>query len=337
MEERKLVKSGLFSYTLALPKEWVVRHKLAKGSKIYLSEEHDSIILTPSAIKAREKTKRHRVLKVDDISPSTLSRDIIASYLTNCATITLEGKKLKNYLKICREATAQLPGLEVIEETGDYIVLKDFISIEELIVPDIIRRADNIIRSLFLDAFECLQTGDAALAEAIRQRDKEVNRLSFLVSKCLYHINEQPQESRMHGVETLHRTHIWELNNYLEKIGDEIKRFAVLIPKAKLYQKDGREIEALFRSVELFYTKTMSALYKGNTQEADEIAGRRQEIMHACDEYLAKSQSTAKNAIVSKLNYLISFINSISRLIRYIAFEKHMIINSKDVTLGAQH
>jgi phosphate uptake regulator len=244
----------------------------------------------------------------------------------NIGTIRLQGKDLKKNLELYKKIISGFPGLEVIEETSNSLLVKDFINIDELIVPALLRRADNIIRSQILDTFECLQTRDTELAQTIKSRDKEINRLVFLVYKCLNYINERPQEGIKHGVHPAYSTHVWELNGYLEKIGDEIKRFAVIVSKAKLPVSDNKKIESLLRETEIFYTKTMTALYKHDISRADNIALSRHKILSKCRQYLSKSRSFDGRTIVNKLIYLVSFINSISRIVRYISFEKQKVV-----------
>src|SRR3989344_3560288 len=327
MDERKLVKSGMFSHTIALPKEWVTRHKLNKGSKVYLTEHQGALLLTPEKSKISLKEKGETMINIDGLAKNSIKRDIIASYLTNSGVVKLIGKDIKKNAQTYKEVISQLPGLEVIEETGDYIIVHDFINIEELNIPDIIKRTDIIIRSLFEDTFECLQNKSSDLAESIRKRDKEINRLVFLVYKCLNHVNDHPQEGKNHGIESPScSTHIWELNGYLEKIGDEIKRFASLVPKSKISAKENKEVENLLKDVEKFYIEIMTSLYKGSTANADESSEKRGEIKDKCNAFLEESKSPALTSIVSKLIYLISFINSISRIVRYILFDKHVVV-----------
>lgn len=325
MEERRLVKSGMFSYTLALPKDWISRNHLEKGSKIYISEENGTLVLRPEKSKQVSGEKKEHVLSVDGIAEESMVRDLIASYLTSRGPIRLVGKELKKKVSFLKEVASSLSGLEVIEETSDSLTLNDFINIEELIVPDLIRRADNIIRSMLLDSLECLENNDSDLSEAIRLRDKEVNRLVFLVYKCLNYIIEHPNEGKIHGVESALITQVWELNGYLEKIGDEIKRIAILIPKTKFPKKEKEDMKNLLGRLDEFYRRTMTSLYKGSAHNI-EVLETKQKIRSECEEYLKNSKSVNLSLIISKITYLASFMNSISRISRYISFEKHMVV-----------
>ena len=327
MEKRKLVRSGMFSHTVTLPREWVTRHKLDKGKTVYLEEQADGLLIKPGkAEKKPTNETEEKVIYVDNVSPNSILRDITSSFLSNIGTIRLVGKSLRQNIALFKKNILRFPGFEVIEETSDFLLVKDFINIEELVIPNLLRRADTIIRSLILDSFECLDTKDQKLAEAIRLRDQEVNRLVFLIYKCLNYISEHPQEGESRGVHPSYITHVWELNGYLEKIGDEIKRFAMGIPKAKLSKQETKEMESLLKETEILYTETMTSLYTNNIMRSDKAADQRNKTVEKCNAYLAKSHSLHGRPMVSRLVYTISFINSISRIIRYITFEKRKIV-----------
>ena len=66
MEKRKIVQSGLFSYTVSLPKELLLRYKINKGSDVYISEYGDGLIITPGkADKNPIKSNSECILDVD--------------------------------------------------------------------------------------------------------------------------------------------------------------------------------------------------------------------------------------------------------------------------------
>ncbi|MFH1802311.1 MAG: phosphate uptake regulator PhoU [archaeon] len=327
MEKRKLVKSGDFSLTVSLPKGWIERHRLGKGSEVTLLEKTEKLIIFPE--KPREKTEERNkqyVLSTDNAQINSLIRDITAAYLTNKGNIKIIGKDLKKTISKLKKTISHYPGLEVIEETNNALLVKDYINIDELIIPDLVRRSDNIIRSLFLDGLECLETEDKDLAAALEERDQEVNRQTFLIYKCLNYINEHPSEGKIHGIEPKFSTHIWELNGYLEKIGDEIKRFTRLTPKSGLSVLEKKKIGFLLKKVEQFYTDIMTALYKKDPKSSDAASLNRKNIRKEFESFTSKSKSFTSISMVSKLNYLLSFINSISRISRYISFEKHRVI-----------
>jgi len=324
MDERKLIKTGNFSYTIVLPKDWIVRHKLDKGNSVYINEQEDGLLIYPK----KKKFKPYRVvleINADEVPLNGIMRDIVAGYLTNVQTIKIFGKSLRKIIKECKKIVSQLSGLEIIEETSDSLLIKDLINIDEIIVPDIVHRIDIIIRSMFLDAKECILNKDFELAESVILRDDEVNRLVFLVYKVINHINDHPDEGKIHGLNPTYATHVWELNGYYEKIGDEIKRFVRLFPKVIINKNDKNNIVSVLEQVEEFYINCMGSMYKNNIKKSDDASFHRNEIIKKSDKILLKTKKFGQRMMIDKLKSIISFINSISRINRYLLFEKHFI------------
>ena len=69
MEERKLIKHGPSSLTIALPKKWLDARGLKKGDGIYVAEEGNKLILN---------TKK--ALKIDKISIAVTGLDTTSIY-----------------------------------------------------------------------------------------------------------------------------------------------------------------------------------------------------------------------------------------------------------------
>ena len=62
---RKLVKSGLASSTIALPKDWIDKQKLKKGDMIYISEIEGGGLLVTTEPKKDIVNEEHKNIDVD--------------------------------------------------------------------------------------------------------------------------------------------------------------------------------------------------------------------------------------------------------------------------------
>jgi phosphate uptake regulator len=324
MDERKLIKTGNFSLTVALPKDWIKRHKLDKGNSVFVTEQEDGLLISPKKTKFKTYNKQLEI-NADETPLNGITRDIVAGYLTNVQAIKIYGKNLRKIIRECKKRIFQLSGLEIIEETSDSLLIKDLINLDEIIIPDILHRIDIILRSMFEDAKQCIRNKDHELAEAIIERDEEVNRLVFLIYKVINYINEHPDQGKAHGLNPTYATHIWELNGYFEKIGDEIKRFARLIPETKFEKKDLVNISTLLEETESFFTNCMGTMYKNKIKENDEFSSNRMKILKKANNILPKTKKFEQKTMINKLKIIISFTNSISRISRYLHFEKHLI------------
>ena len=62
---RKLVKSGISSFTLALPKNWIEKHELKKGDLLYVEEYIDDTLIISTNIKQEKKEKKELVINTE--------------------------------------------------------------------------------------------------------------------------------------------------------------------------------------------------------------------------------------------------------------------------------
>ncbi len=320
MGERKLVKSGLSSFTIALPKDWLVRNNLGKGGVIFCKEEGSRLVILPKKPEEKKPTDVLVLSIGSGVLMDAIIRDLVAGYLTNKGNILIKGE-LRDKLKEVRTAISQLPGLEVIEETGDRIIAKDFIDIDEIVIKGLIRRIDNIVRSMLIDTLDALKDVDEKSSEAIRLRDKEVNRLTYLVYKGLNYLANNPHETIDHGFKPENLMHVWELNNTIEKLGDELKRIATTDIKQKLSHLDFKKVKEIFEEMKEFYLNTLTALYTHDINLCDKYAHSRHETLAKIEKYISEKESVKCRRIMNRLRYCISHINDISRLVRYLEFK----------------
>jgi len=76
---RKLVLTGGATYTVSLPKKWVSRHGLDRGSIVYIVEKEDGSLLvlpSPSESSSRERLEARVEIKPEE--NSSLERLLIA-------------------------------------------------------------------------------------------------------------------------------------------------------------------------------------------------------------------------------------------------------------------
>lgn len=126
MDKRTLVKSGASSFTVAIPIGWVRRNALEKGSEIAIEENElgDLVLKIP-----HEKVFLPQVqctIKVDKDTKDLLYWELVRAYLHNYTTINLEGDSVARDSAQTLLRLNSFIGLDVIEQTKKFIVLKNF-------------------------------------------------------------------------------------------------------------------------------------------------------------------------------------------------------------------
>jgi phosphate uptake regulator len=190
-EQRKLQVTGGSTYTLSLPKEWVTRNQLEKGSVIILSEEDDgSLSINPSKIEKPEKKSEALIRVSPNDNPDAVVRKAISAYLVgyNILYIRAQGQQpfpvgLRNHLK--RFARNYLVGTEIVTASPTELTLQILLNYQELSVQSALRRMSIIAASMHKEAVECLANLDYSAAKGVVETDQEVNRFSLYVVRLL--------------------------------------------------------------------------------------------------------------------------------------------------------
>ncbi len=178
MEFRRLqhIKGG--SFTLSLPKEWVIRRKLERGEEIAVFEEEDgSLILLPTKMERDEP--QEVLLVLEDFSDvEALEYCIGTYYIQGSNRIKITSNKMipaniKKRLKLLR---MDLPGVEVADERSDAISFQVLVDPAAFSLESLIKKTSSFLLHLQTDALKSLLDGDFKLANEVIERSREALR-----------------------------------------------------------------------------------------------------------------------------------------------------------------
>jgi phosphate uptake regulator len=190
-EQRKLQMTGGSTYILSLPKEWVTRNQLQKGSLLVLAEEDDgSLSLFPSKLEKKEKKSEALIRVSTNDNPDAVMRKAISAYLVGYSILHVraQGQQplavgLRNYLK--NFARSYLVGTEIVTDSPTELTLQILLNYPELSVESALRRMAIIAGSMHREAVACLTSLDYSTAKAVVETDREVNRFSLYILRLL--------------------------------------------------------------------------------------------------------------------------------------------------------
>ncbi|MDO8556549.1 MAG: phosphate uptake regulator PhoU [Nanoarchaeota archaeon] len=314
MHIRKLVQSGLASYTVALPKDWIIRNRLKKGERIYINESKEGLVLTTEPTK--ESINEFCLsINIDEKTEKQVITEIIASYLNNCHEITLRGKNVQKYLATIKKIASYLVGYEPIEEEVNKITLRSFVHLNDAHPSQILRRIDNILRSMMIDTKTVLENPD--MAENIRLRDKSVNRFVFLLQRVIKASVLDPNVARHTNLKPFETLIYWEMAHHLEKIGDGVKRYALLMTKLGKNQKLHERTLMIIEQFYMLYEKAMISFYQKNIDQSDQVSTLKEQLKKICNQYEEDYKSTATANFSNKFVSIISHVVDITRYSRY--------------------
>lgn len=310
MDLRKIIKFGKSSYVVSLPKSWLEKNKLEKGDVVNLEEVDNNIVMIPSSLN-RKKTLLSTELDVSKLEIRDIKRRIISAYIQNYNVIHIFGKNLKEKSKGIKDAIQNIMALEVMEETTDKIVAKDFLRIEELSLLDLLKRMDIITRAMYLDM---MKISEEDFVESIVNRDHDVNRLSFLMYRSIQYYLENPSFAKEKNFSSKKLITYSSAVRNVERVADNCKRIAKLIVKVKLSKKEFEQLKKLLNTVYIVYEEIMKALYKDDLEKAFALANKKRDLMVEIIEFNDKYWDRKYlSQIVEKIKDTLECCHSIGR------------------------
>ncbi len=283
METRKVQVTGGSTYTVSLPKGWATDNDVSAGSIVEFHSEDDLLLLSP-------KSDAERVEGELDITgmdtDHELTRAVMTMYVSGFDVIVLESTRMSaGQRRIIREATQGLVGLEVIEETSERVVLQDLLDSSELSVHNAITRMRLVSLTMLEDAVEALVTNDPELAQDVKERDDDVDRLWYMVSRVFRTVLRNPTAANEIGFP---RETVFDFQSsarQLERIADHATKIADLsLEIDDIPERAVDSLQALEAQASEVPEMAMDALLEEDSDRAVEMANEARGQIRAVDD-----------------------------------------------------
>ncbi len=313
MEYRKLISFGKSSYVVSLPKSWVKQNKLKKGDLVYIEESGPSLVLNK---KDDEKAteEKEKVITIDGKKMTQIGREVSAAYIRNFRQITLKGKETRIKIKEIQQIIQNHIALEIMEQTADTVVAKDFLNMEKVGLIELIRKMDVVTRTMFKESCNIFAED---VYENINERDKDVNRLYFLSYRAVLYNIENPSKAMKNfklGAIDLIRIH--NLAFYIEAIADEVRRTARYLRLLKIVSTKQKHIEQLLNSLQSYYLETMKAVYNNDLDLALQLSETKANFESNLDLLEKDVQRTEHlNQAINRMRRMITCIHNLGRVV----------------------
>ncbi|MCK4670434.1 MAG: phosphate uptake regulator PhoU [Nanoarchaeota archaeon] len=310
METRKLIKFGKNSYVITLNSEWIRRNGLTKGDHVHIIENENNILIESQPL---DKQREERIYKLDveGKTRTDIKREIVTAYINNFSIIEISGEGIKDKAKTIKDILHNLVALAVIEQDTNRIIAKDFLNMKEISITALIRKMDNIIKTMIAESKGKTST---ATQENIDLRDHDVNRLHILSKRTIKHAFVSLETRQRLKMDSLDLLKLWRIVENLEEVADSTKRViryfnASNIPKAK-----EKELIKIYEEIEEFYNNIMKAFYNGDMKLALKIAPRKKEILKKLNEYDRENWNVEYVPnIIEKFKYMTMAIQQLGR------------------------
>ena len=286
MEARKLQKTGGSTFTLSLPKGWVIASRLKAGDTVFVDEIPDGTL----AIRAKPSEPAGPRAKMIDVgalgSREHLLRSLIGAYIAgyDVLEVRFRAEAGPGVRRVVRDFTRKVLGPEIIEEGRTAIVVQDLSRAADLSAEKTLRRMHLTVRAMHEDAMAAVRTRDPELTRDVEQRDEDVDRLYWLVEKqySLAHLGgpASAAEWRRTGI------HDYRLvAKLLERIGDHAERIALAARSLEtdLEPKLVRDLQGASQAALSVLESAFSALMAGDVAAANEAVDRAKALAGTLD------------------------------------------------------
>lgn len=311
MEVRRIIKFGNSSYAISLPKEWIKKNNLNKGDLIFLEKDSNGgLVIKLNNNKIKKPVKEVSIKSSSDLK--TTEREIFSAYVQGADIFSIATKNMSrdNILEI-EKMLKNLPGVEILEKKPEEIIAFSFLDIENIKINDVIRKMDNIVRSMFeeLQSYAENKKNKTSVSE-IYKADNEVNRFFFLLWRLTVLGLNDPSFLSNIGKNAGELMHMWWLGMNIEFIGDEIKRIAKGFSEINLKKTTYKKFLDLLTKIKNHYISALTAYYKKDKETAINIASKKTEILELCESFSSDPKVLKIN---EKLKSIQSSIHNITK------------------------
>lgn len=328
METRKLYLTGGSTYVVSLPKKWIKKSGLSRGDSVVVTEQEGSIIIETGMIERASKEITVDISAVPSID--ALERLIIAYYLVGYDTINikLDGEDHLDYKKGIRKILNFLIGVEIVEDVGDSVTMEILLDHQRMPTIEVLKRMHLINKSMLSDLVRAFDEGNLDLARDIISREREIDRLYFLVVRQLKSAVRYPQVSEKLGI-----AHQRDSLGYriivksFERIADHLETILQnYIKLAEIEKKpDVSEFSELAAMVLDVYNNAISALFNRDQKVVDKVFIEVKEIERhylKLSNQLFKQKKGVQSSLIRK-----TILDSISRIAGYSTDVAEIAIN----------
>ncbi len=226
MELRKIQVTGGSTHVVSLPKKWVDRNDLGRSDPVAIHEEPDGSLLIVPHADAKPRSRKIALDLPDDVSEAGIVRRLVGAYLAGADEIRLRsnGRMDPKIRAIVRGAIRDLVGVEILEESADDIALQDLAGASDMDLRKTVTRMHRIARIMFDDALHALEHQDHDVALDVTERDDELDRLEWHISKQMHALLDQPRLAARLQVRPAEALNFFLVARAIERMGDHASK-----------------------------------------------------------------------------------------------------------------
>ena len=329
IETRRVQQTGGSSFIVSLPKEWIEKHGIEPKDTIGILSQPDGNLLITPYISSQDYIKE-KVFDVDEINNSDfLFRLLIGAYIMGYTIIKIKTshEKFASFIRETVEGFINIAiGPEIIEETNQFILIKDLLNPKEMPFEKTIKRMYILVQGMHEDAVRALEEGNKKLAEKVINRDDQVDKLNWLVERQSHIVLRDIILCQKMGITLEDASNFQFISKFLERIGDHAVKIAKSVLKID-YQKINKKLfesitKASKMSLELLNI-SLDAWLQKDLILANENIESISKLIEICEQIQFHTENSAESVV--EIGYI---IESIRRAGEYSSDISEIIINN---------
>ena len=315
-----------------MPKHWVTRNELGKGSSVILREEEDGSLTVKSPKLERKERQDEAFINISSVDNiNAVIRTTISAYLTGYNVLHIKARnqqtmpsKLRNHLK--NFARNFLVGTEIVIDTPNELTLQVLLNYPELTVQSALSRMSIISASMHKDAMTALKNMDHPAAKAVIETDREVNRFGLYIVRLLKLAVSNPRVIKEIGLNNPRDCLGYRLiAKSIERTADHATKICenILLISDPINQSTLDKIDQMSVMATSMFESAIDALFKKNFNQAEMVIEKLSPIHKLEKEAILSSQDTQ----IEEIAVLRLLIESVRRTAEYASDISEVVLN----------
>lgn len=238
MHRRKIQLVGGSSYTISLPKEWVIKNKLKEKDEVTIHEKSDKTLVI-----GEEKVDKLKEIEFNVDEYSNIKQVIFGAYYIGIEKIILKSKKeisKKDKINV-RKAIRYMSGTEIVYEDNKKIIVAVLLDKAKVDVKQTMYRISLIIEDSAHNIIDGLNLKEMIVNE--QEIDRLYQLLTKMISLALINSNVLSSSNIKN---TIKIPSYFLISKKLENIGDTLYYLSKYLNKKKIRKIDfGKVLQEL--------------------------------------------------------------------------------------------
>ena len=226
---RKLQATGGSTFTLSLPKPWVLHNQLEPRSSLKVDwRPSGALRITP--LEQNQRVERHVRITLEDIPENSLHDHLMGAYISGADVIVIyHSTDQSSPAKIVRRFIRSTRGFEIVEQNQTSTELRCLLNPGDMPLHASLKRMYLLVSSLVRDLQEVFSGGDIDFISDHEERESEVDGLLYLVERQIRIVFESYQAASRLNVSRGQALEFANLARCLERMMDHVNNLTTFI------------------------------------------------------------------------------------------------------------